>query len=310
MKHLAKVIFLCLIASLSLKQALAQNLINDKLGAELAAISKEDQQYRVAAIAAAKKNGAHSQEDKDLMKQQTEADKVNLVKVEKIIATYGYPGKSMVGPQSKVVFMVVQHNDLEAQEKYLPLFIKAAESGELERTVIPLMIDRVRTGKGQPQLYGTQLFDKEDASIQIFPIEDEVNVNVRRKAAGLQPLEDYYKYWHVNYIVPTAAGNLNPKELYVNMEALKHSPFEIIGADIPAKLIYPEKARANNISGFVTVQYVIDKDGNTKNIEVIQGLGYGCDEEAIRVIKETKYNNKIGNEYELRMKLKFSAKKE
>lgn len=245
------------------------------------------------------------------MKKQDAADQVNLAKVEKIIAAYGYPGKSVVGAQSKVVFMVVQHNDLPAQEKYLPLFITAAEKGELDRTLLPLMIDRVRTAKGQPQVYGTQLHETKDGRVQIKPIEDEVNVNVRRKAAGLPPLEDYYKNWSINYVVPTAAGNPNPSDLYFKYEQRTELPIEAIGGDdgIKAKLNYPEKAKANNISGFVTVGYTVDKDVNTKSIEVVKGLGYGCDEEAIRVIKETKYINKTGEDSELRMKLPFPYKK-
>jgi TonB family protein len=309
MKSVVKITLL-LIVSLGLQQAMAQK-INKKLSAQLVAIYKDDQQYRVAAIAAAKIHGSNSPQDKELMKKQDIADAANLAKVEKIIAAYGYPGKSMVGAQSKVVFMVVQHNELDAQEKYLPLFMEAAEKGELDRTVLPLMIDRVRTARKQPQVYGTQLHERMGASVQVQTIEDEVNVNIRRKAVGLPPLEDYLKHWGINYIVPTAAGNPNPKDLYYNAQERIELPIEAIGGDdgIKAKLIYPEKAKENNITGFVTVGYTVDKDGNTKNVEVVKGLGYGCDEEAIRVIKETKYTNETGDDSDMRMKLPFPYQK-
>ena len=311
MKTFVKIIFVSITALLSQQPAFAQR-INKKLAAQLAAIYKDDQQYRVAAIAAAKKYGAYSPQDNDLMQKQEAADIANLAKVEKILATYGYPGKSMVGAQSKVVFMVVQHNDQQAQEKYLPLFMKAAKKGELDRSLLPLMIDRVRTGKGQPQLYGTQLHERKGGGVQIQTIEDEVNVNVRRKAAGLPPLEEYYKQWGIKYTVPTATGNLNPPDLYYNPGERKEVPIEAIGGDdgIKAKLIYPDKAKENNIAGFVTIGYTVDKDGNTKNIEVVKGLGYGCDEEAMRVIKETKYTNKTGEDSEMRMRLPFPYKKD
>jgi TonB family protein len=298
------------IASFSFQQANGQH-INKKLARQLVAIYQADQQYRVAAIAAAKKFGAGSPLDKAMMMKQDSADLVNLGKIEKIITRYGYPGKSLVGAQSKVAFMVVQHNDLEPQEKYLPLFMKAAEKGELDRTLLPLMIDRVRVAKGQQQLYGTQLSETKDKQIQIKPIEDEINVDVRRKAAGLPPLADYYKSWGISYQVPTAAGNLNPKELYYNKDEREEPSIEAVGGDkaIFTKLHYPEKAQSNNITGFVIIQYTVDKDGNTTNISVVKGLGYDCDEEAIRVIKETKYINKTGEESELRMKLPFPYNK-
>lgn len=309
MKSLS-IISLLIISMLASTSATAQ--LNKKLISQLKAIYKTDQMYRVAAIAAAKKYGAYSQQDNDLMTKQRAADIANLAKVEKIITAYGYPGKSMVGEQSKVVFMVVQHNDADAQEKYLPLFIKAAKTGELDRKVLPLMIDRLRSDKGQLQLYGTQMHETKDGRVLIKPIEDEPNVNVRRKEAGLPPLEDYYKHWGIKYKVPTTAGNTNPKELYYHEEKRAEVPIEAIGGDenIIAQLAYPEQAKANHVTGFVTVEYTVDKDGSTKDITVIKGLGYGCDEEAIRVIKKTKYTNLTGEDSSMRMRLPFpNAKK-
>lgn len=48
---------------------------------------------------------------------------------------------------------------------------------------------------------------------------------------------------------------------------------------------YPEEARKNEIQGRVYVTFVIEKDGSISNIKVVRGIGYGCDEEAVRVIK-------------------------
>lgn len=48
---------------------------------------------------------------------------------------------------------------------------------------------------------------------------------------------------------------------------------------------YPRKAERNNITGTVVISFVVDKDGSLINIEVIKGIGFGCDEEAIRVLK-------------------------
>ncbi|MTI86670.1 MAG: energy transducer TonB [Balneolaceae bacterium] len=54
-------------------------------------------------------------------------------------------------------------------------------------------------------------------------------------------------------------------------------------------LVYPELARMAGIEGRVVLQFVIDKEGNVINPEVIRGIGGGCDEEAIRAIKEAKF---------------------
>lgn len=47
---------------------------------------------------------------------------------------------------------------------------------------------------------------------------------------------------------------------------------------------YPNQAREYNISGNVVVKFVVDKSGNVKDPEILKGIGYGCDDEALRVI--------------------------
>lgn len=48
----------------------------------------------------------------------------------------------------------------------------------------------------------------------------------------------------------------------------------------------PQQARENNISGRVIVQFEVLPSGNLTNFNIIKSLGYGCDEEAIRLIQE------------------------
>jgi TonB family protein len=49
-------------------------------------------------------------------------------------------------------------------------------------------------------------------------------------------------------------------------------------------LRYPAKAREKNIQGTVVVQFVVDVDSIAKRITIIQKLGGGCDEEALRLV--------------------------
>jgi TonB family protein len=50
-------------------------------------------------------------------------------------------------------------------------------------------------------------------------------------------------------------------------------------------LHYPKSAKENNIQGKVFISFVIEKDGILDDLHVIRGIGGGCDEEAMRVIK-------------------------
>jgi len=48
---------------------------------------------------------------------------------------------------------------------------------------------------------------------------------------------------------------------------------------------YPAVARENNVQGKVFLTFVVEKDGSLTDIKVLRGIGSGCDEEAVRVIK-------------------------
>jgi TonB family protein len=49
---------------------------------------------------------------------------------------------------------------------------------------------------------------------------------------------------------------------------------------------YPEQAIKNQVEGKVTVQFTIETSGQLSDFRVIRGIGFGCDEEVIRLIKQ------------------------
>jgi protein TonB len=48
---------------------------------------------------------------------------------------------------------------------------------------------------------------------------------------------------------------------------------------------YPQMARESGIQGRVFVTFVVERDGSVTDVRVLRGIGGGCDEEAVRVIK-------------------------
>ena len=48
---------------------------------------------------------------------------------------------------------------------------------------------------------------------------------------------------------------------------------------------YPQIARESGIKGRVFVSFVVEPDGSVSNVKVLRGIGGGCDEEAMRVVK-------------------------
>lgn len=58
-------------------------------------------------------------------------------------------------------------------------------------------------------------------------------------------------------------------------------------AFLTKNLVYPQKAVEKGITGIVYISFSVDKKGNVSDLRVLRGIGGGCDEEAIRVIKLT-----------------------
>jgi len=57
--------------------------------------------------------------------------------------------------------------------------------------------------------------------------------------------------------------------------------FEYLGKNIK----YPQIAKEAGISGIVYINFVVDTQGNITDVKVLRGIGGGCDEEAVRVVK-------------------------
>jgi protein TonB len=78
-----------------------------------------------------------------------------------------------------------------------------------------------------------------------------------------------------------------PAQVYVSVEQMP----EFLGGEaelfkyLGQKINYPPIAKENGISGKVYVEFVVDPDGAIKDVKVLRGIGGGCDEEALRVIK-------------------------
>lgn len=77
---------------------------------------------------------------------------------------------------------------------------------------------------------------------------------------------------------------------------------------------YPEQAKAKAVEGRVTVEFTIQPNGSLTDFTVIRGIGSGCDEELIRLIKEgprwipTKKDN-IPVQDKAKVRLKFELPK-
>ncbi len=86
---------------------------------------------------------------------------------------------------------------------------------------------------------------------------------------------------------PAGLGKAKEEEIFTTVEQNPEFPggisemYKYIGSNIK----YPSAAQRANVSGKVFVKFVVEKDGSIGDIQVLKGIGFGCDEEATRVIK-------------------------
>ncbi len=71
-------------------------------------------------------------------------------------------------------------------------------------------------------------------------------------------------------------------------------------------IVYPSVAREIGIEGIVYVSFVVNETGNVENAKVIKGIGYGCDEEVIRVVSKMPRWKKIGKNAGHPVKVRFN----
>ena len=91
--------------------------------------------------------------------------------------------------------------------------------------------------------------------------------------------------------VKQAAGYLIEKrgkdDVYsiVEKQAQPVNGMTVFYAFIGQNIQYPIEARKMNVEGRVFVNFMVDETGKLSNFKLVRGIGAGCDEEAVRVLK-------------------------
>ncbi len=107
---------------------------------------------------------------------------------------------------------------------------------------------------------------------------------------------------------PPAEEEEEEPEIFVIVEQMP----ELIGglASIQKQIKYPEIAKKAGVEGRVIVQFVVDESGNVQDPQVVRGIGAGCDEEAIRAVKQAKFEpgKQRGKSVKVKMSLPITFK--
>jgi hypothetical protein len=201
------------------------NSFNIPLKQKLESVLVDDQKYRllIDLIPSSTKKSTEQKniEIEYINEQIKKQDQLNLEIVTQIIDKYGWLGPDVIGANANsALFLVIQHSNQATQEKYLPVLRAAVKNHKAHASDLALLEDRVALGQGKKQIYGSQLTMNAKTGMNVLsPIEDEINVNKRRKAVGLEPIEEYVKYFGITYKLSQSNGQV-PEDTFIKRHSI------------------------------------------------------------------------------------------
>ncbi|WKZ67240.1 MAG: energy transducer TonB [Flavobacteriales bacterium] len=91
----------------------------------------------------------------------------------------------------------------------------------------------------------------------------------------------------IDVAVPQREEAHDPNEPFTLVEVMPEYPGgqDAMFAYIGNTLKYPKEAMEKGIQGTVIVNFVVERDGSVNEVKTLRGIGGGCDEEAVRVVR-------------------------
>lgn len=116
----------------------------------------------------------------------------NAERLNTIMDAVGWPGRNVIGAAAWAPMLLLQNatGSLSVMHRGLGLIRAAERRGEVDPVYVAWLEDRVLTMEGKPQQYGTELDRDDDGELSPLPIADPEDVDVRRRAVGLDSLAE------------------------------------------------------------------------------------------------------------------------
>ena len=172
------------------------------------------------------------------------------------------------------LLMVIVVFEWKFYDRVEPIDLSTSMSEDFQEVLdIPLTKQPIKP----PTQQHYQLVEIPDEEILLEEIKIDLDVEVNEETA----IKDVVYELTVEEIPEEEAEEIF---LIVEEEAQPIGGVAAFYAFITENLKYPKMAVKGGIEGKVFVQFVVEKDGSVSQIEVIKGIGWGCDEEAKRVL--------------------------
>jgi len=170
-----------------------------------------------------------------------------------------------------LVFFAFEYKSYEKRK----LDLGTREAVELVEEIIPVTEQKVQPPPPPPPVQTTVINIVEDE------VEIETEIEIDAEANQNTEIEAYVP------IQMEEEAEIKEDHIFTIVEADAEYPggekarMEFLNKNIH----YPTMARESGIQGRVYVTFVVEKDGSVTDVQVTRGIGGGCDEEAVRVVK-------------------------
>jgi protein TonB len=175
----------------------------------------------------------------------------------------------------------------------------ATSSTEEETRIVTVQMENIQTEIEEPEVKVEKELPKA-ATVKSLPPEVKPDEQVKKEE--LPPTEDELKDKNPGAenqegektTTVTAPSNPAPEpqleEVKIEtwaeqMPIFPGGPSEFIKY-LQRHIEYPDRAKSEDVQGTVRVSFVVNQDGSISEVKIVKGVGYGLDEEALRVFKK------------------------
>jgi len=145
---------------------------------------------------------------------------------------------------------------------------------DIAEEIIPITEQKVKPPPPPPPKQVTQIKIVEDD----VEVEDDLDIDV--EADDETVVEEY---------IPPSDDEeeVDEAEIFTVVESMPSFPGGMgeLMKFLSQNINYPTLAKESGIQGRVFINFVVEPNGKISNVKVLRGIGGGCDEEAVRVVK-------------------------
>ncbi len=146
---------------------------------------------------------------------------------------------------------------------------------DIPEEIIPITEQKVKPPPPPPPKQVVKINVVEDD----VDVDDEIDIDV--EADENTEVEEYIP------VEQEDEESADEQQIFMVVEAMPEFPggMNELNKYLAENIKYPQMAKESGIQGRVFVTFVVERDGRVTDVRVLRGIGGGCDEEAVRVVK-------------------------